>query len=228
LKHFRIPLLILAAALFTDAAWADGIDPKVIPIKGSGSQAITVDNPNPTVNVAAQSPNKANLECLGAVACVDAVFQNQTGKTLTSITMFFLASANPNLVFSCGDMSKASFFDKCNASSVSGGEDIALSADGLNGFTGVASATQQCVADSDPVLSAIDKVVFALPGSCQKWDPDDYKFVGGEFGIDIYGDLKVGQFVQTRAITASEPDAGIMVLFCAVAVCFFKLVRRAA
>jgi len=220
-------LLLFAVALFSAAAWADGVDPKVIPIRGSGSTPITLKNPNPTVTAQAQAPSEANLFCLGAVACVDDVFQNQTGKTLTSITMFFNASLNPGLVFSCGDMSKAVFFDNCNASSASGGENIILSADGENGFNGVAPATQQCVADSDPLLAAIDKVLFALPGGCQKWDPDDYKFVGGEFGIDIYGDLAVGQSVTTTAITTPEPGAAILLLYGALAFGLLKLVRRA-
>jgi hypothetical protein len=125
-------------------------------------------------------------------------------------------------------MSQAVFFDNCNASNVSGGENIILSADGKNGFNGVASATQQCVADSDPILGAIDKVLFALPGGCQKWDPDDYKFVGGEFGIDIYGDLAVGQSVTTTAITTPEPAAGLMVFSSALAFALLKWARRAA
>jgi len=223
LKHVRPALLLFAVALFSAAAWADGVDPKVIPIKGSGSTPITITSPNPTVNAQAQAPSAANLFCLGAVACVDDVFQNQTGKTLTSITMFFSASLNPGLVFSCGDMSQAVFFDNCNASNVSGGENIILSADGKNGFNGVASATQQCVPDSlvDIGLSLLS------PNWCQKLDPDDYKFVGGEFGIEIYGDLAVGQSVTTTAITTPEPAAGLMV-FSALAFALLKLARRAA
>jgi hypothetical protein len=228
LVHFRPALLLLAVGLFSASAWADGVDPKVIPIKGSGSTPITITNPNPVVTATAQAPNAANLFCLGAAACVNDVFQNQTGKTLTSITMFFSSSANPGLIFSCGDMTQAVFFDNCNAANVSGGEDIILSADGKNGFNGVAPATQQCVADSDPALGAIDKVLFSLPGGCQKWDPDDYKFVGGEFGIDIYGDLMVGQSVTTQGITTPEPAAGLMVLSSALAFALLKLVRRPA
>jgi len=224
LKRVRPALLLFAVAVFSAAAWADGVDPKVIPIRGSGSTPITITSPNPTVNAQAQAPNKANLFCLGAVACVDDVFQNQTGKTLTAITMFFSANLNPGLVFSCGDMSQAVFFDNCNASNVAGGENITLSADGKNGFNGVASATQQCVPDSlvDVGLSLIS------PNWCQKLDADDYKFVGGEFGIDIYGDLAVGQSVTTTAITTPEPAAALMVFFSALAFALLKLARRAA
>jgi hypothetical protein len=40
LKHLRLSLLFIAAALFSATAWADGIDPKVIIQKGGGSVPI--------------------------------------------------------------------------------------------------------------------------------------------------------------------------------------------
>jgi len=207
MKHFRAALLLLAVAVFSASAWADGVDPKVIPIKGTGSTPITLTNPNPTVSAQAEAPNAANLFCLGRVACVDDVFQNQTGKTLTSITMFFSASANPGLVFGCGDMTQALFFDNCNESSVSGGEGIILSADGKNGFTGVASAVLGCVSDD---------------GDCE-----ERGFVGGEFGVDIYGDLALGQNITVQVVTTPEPGAAILLLYGALAFGLLKLVRRA-
>jgi hypothetical protein len=73
MKHFRAALLLLAVAVFSASAWADGVDPKVIPIKGTGSTPITLTNPNPTVNAQAEAPNAANLFCLGKVACVLAI-----------------------------------------------------------------------------------------------------------------------------------------------------------
>jgi hypothetical protein len=204
MKYFQAATFLLTVVLFSASAWADGIDPKVIPIKGTGSTPITITNPNPTVNATAVGPNAANLDCLGADACVDDVFQNQTGKTLTSITMFFSSSANPGLIFSCGDMTQALFFDNCNAANVAGGEDIILSADGKNGFTGVASAVLGCVEDCD-----------------------NPAFVGGEFGVDIYGDLVVGQNVSVQAVTTPEPGAGLMLLLGVLAFGLLKLVGRA-
>jgi len=205
MKDFRAALLLLVMAVFSASAWADGVDPKVIPIKGTGSTPITLTDPNPTVSAQAGAPNEANLFCLDRVACVDDVFQNQTGKTLTAITMFFSASANPGLVFGCGDMTQALFFDNCNESSVSGGENIILSADGKNGFTGVASAVLGCVSED-----------------CEKQE-----FIGGEFGVVIYGDVAVGQNITVQAITTPEPGAAILLLCGALAFGLLKLVRRA-
>ncbi len=147
---------------------------------------------------------------------MDDVFQNRTGKNLTMLTMFFSTAANPGLVFSCGDMSQAVFFDVCNASNVAGGQDIVLSADGMNGFTGVASAVFECVPD----LDGDDDGEMGC-------NSDDFAWVHGEFGIDIYGDLTVGQAVTTQAITTPEPGAGLMVLFGALAFGLFAMVRRA-
>ena len=217
MKYFQAATFLLTVVLFSASAWADDIDPKVIPIKGTGSTPITITNPNPTVNATAVGPNAANLDCLGAVACVDDVFQNQTGKTLTSITMFFSSSANPDLIFSCGDMTQALFFDNCNAANVSGGEDIILSADGKNGFTGVASAVLGCVLDDDENAT----------GNEANDDCDQRGFVGGEFGVDIYGDLVVGQNVSVQAVTTPEPGAGLMLLLGALAFGLLKLVGRA-
>jgi hypothetical protein len=202
LKLVRFLPILVTAALFSSASWADGIDPKVIPLGGTGSTPITITNPNPVVTAMAVGPNAANLFCLGAVACVDDVFQNQTGKTLTSLTMFFSSKDNPGLIFSCGDMTKALFFDLCTASSVTGGEDVSFLADGMNGFKGVLPAVQECE------------------------EEEECRFVRGEFGIDIYGDLKVGDSVTTQAITSPEPGAGLMVLFGALAFALFKLLRR--
>ncbi len=162
-----------------------------------------------------------------STACISDVFQNQTGVTLTALDVFI--PTVQNLIFSCGDLADLLYFDHCNASGGNGGTHIKFSADGLNGFTGVAPATQQCVPDTDMLLGLMDKVLFALPGGCQKWDPDDFKWVGGEFALDIEGaDLAPGTTITAQAITTPEPGAGLMVLFGALALGMFKLVRRSA
>jgi len=138
--------------------------------------------------------------------------------------MFFSAASNPGLMFGCGDMTKALFFDNCSPASVSGvnpGEDIIFTADGrtINDVTynGVAPAVFECVPDLD-----------GDDDGKMGCNADDFTWVGGEFGIDIYGDLAVGDKVTTQAITTPEPGAGLMVLFGALAFSLFKLVRRAA
>jgi hypothetical protein len=231
LKHFRIPLLILAAALFADAAWADGInDPKPIPQNGTDATLITVTTPNPTVTMTA-APNSAANPCpFQSAFCVDDNFQNETGKTITSITMQFPSQSfnNMTLVFNCPskvEMLFAVFFDNCSQSAgPMGAEDITFSADGKNGFNGVASAgSTVCIPDLDDFF-----------GGCNK---EDQTTANGLFAIDMYGSgVSCNESVTpanctsitATAITAPEPGAGLMVLFCAFAVGLFKLVRRAA
>ena len=212
LKYIRLLLLILTTALVSTAAWADGAtDPHVI---GQGDPLgvitpITGSNPNPTVTGTAQSTNCP----LESAYCVVDNFQNETGKTILSITMFFSSSANAaGLNFTCPsveDMGSAKFFDVCTMASVAGGEDITLSANGLNGYDGVASAI--CYPDADD------------NGAC---DQDDWQ--GGLFAIDMYGsDVTEGLEITTQAITAApEPGVGLMVLFGALAFGLLTFVRR--
>lgn len=217
---------MLTAALFSASAWADGVDPKVIIQKGSGSIPITLTNPNPTFGpLTATTGSFGNTPCLTASdACVSQVFQNQTGQTIHSLTIAINDLAG--FSFQCGDPSQILFFSSCNASDNGSVTDLSFS-----GGTGIVAATQQCVADSDPVLGALDKILFALPGSCQKWDPDDYQFVGGEFGVLIDATASenfAGSNVSGQTLTTPEPGAGIMVLFSALAFGLLKLARRAA
>ena len=223
LKQSRLLLAVLTAGLFSAAAWADGIDPKVIIQKGSGSTPITLTDPNPSVTSVAHANTESNPCFLAtSTACVSDVFQNQTGKTITFLDIF--VPAVQDLVFACGDLSDLLFFDHCNTSEGNGGTHVDFFADGLNGFNGVVSATQQCVPDSliDVGLSLLSK------NWCQKLDPEDFKWVGGEFALDIEGaDLPPGTTITAQAITTPEPGAGLMVLFGALALGLFKLVRRA-
>ena len=213
LKYFRLLPILVTAALFSAAAWADGIhDPKPIPQNdGPGATLITLTDPNPTVTAMAQGP-----PCpFESSFCVDDNFQNLTFKTITSITMFFPTTLNGDLVFSCPsvtEMLSAVFFDVCTPMSTSGGMDITFSADGKNGFKGVSPF--KCVSDSDDE-----------EGGC---DADDV-VTNGLFAIDMYGsDVLSGTSITTQAITTPEPGAGLMVLFGAAAFGLFKLVRRAA
>jgi hypothetical protein len=136
LKHFRPALLLLTVAVCSASAWAQ--DPKPIPQKGGDATPITLTNPNPTVTMTAQPNSETNPCPFQSAFCVDDNFQNETGKTITTITMFFSSAMNPEgLVFNCPskmEMLAAVFFDNCSQGGVSGGEDITFSADGKNGF----------------------------------------------------------------------------------------------
>jgi hypothetical protein len=218
LKHFRPGLLLLTVALFSASAWAQS-DPKPIPQKGGDATLITLTNPNPTVTATAQANSASNPCPFGSAFCVDDNFQNETGKTITSITMLFASQGN--LVFNCpskAEMLFAVFFDNCSQSAgANGAEDITFSADGKNGFNGVASAgSTVCIPDLDDLYGLL---------GCDK---DDQTTADGLFAIDIYGnDVGSTTTITTQAITTPEPGAGLLVLFSALAFVMFKLVRRA-
>jgi hypothetical protein len=201
--------LLLTATLFSASAWAQ--DPKPIPQKGTDATVITLTNPNPTVTATAQANSTANPCPFQSAFCVDDNFQNATGKTLATITMFFSSTINKGLSFNCPsatEMLSAMFFDNCSQSAVSNGEDITFS-----GGTGVASA--QCA------VSPAAAVVLSSP--CGEGE----QLTGGLFAIDMYGsDVVMGTSITTTAITTPEPGAGLMVLFSALAFALFKLVRR--
>ena len=208
MKHFRSALLLLAVAVFSASASADGIDPRVIIQKGSGSTAITLKNPNPTFAATATTAQEGNTNCLTASdACVFVVFQNQTGQTLQHLTIAI--NDLSGFMFQCGDSS--SFFSSCNSSDNGHVTDVSFS-----GGTGILPAVQSCV--SPTAVSSV---------SCQT------HFTGGEFGllIDASGNeaqLFKGQSVSGQTLTTPEPDAGIMMLSAAFAFGLLKLLRRGA
>jgi hypothetical protein len=225
LKHFRPVLLLLAVALFSASAWADGIDPRVIIQKGSGSIPITGQNPNPSFPVPGQpaliasegsfNDHGTSRPCLSEMdACVSIVFQNQTSQTLHTLTIAI--NDLTGFMFQCGLSSEISFFSSCSSSDnqVTHVTDVTFS-----GGTGILPAVQQCVAPS---------VVSALSTSCQK------QFTGGEFGllIDATADeLKAAGTPLTvtgQTLTTPEPDAGIMILSAGLAFGLLKLLRRGA
>ena len=206
LKHFRPALLLLAVALFSASAWADGIDPRVIIQKGSGSTAITLKNPNPTFAATATTAQEGNTNCLTASdACVFVVFQNQTGQTLQHLTIAI--NDLSGFMFQCGDSS--SFFSSCNSSDNGHVTDVSFS-----GGTGILPAVQSCV--SPTAVSTL---------SCQT------HFSGGEFGLLIDATASEGfdgQSVSGQTLTTPEPDAGIMILSAALGYGLLKLLRRGA
>jgi len=206
LKHFRPALLLLAVAVFSASAWADGIDPKVIIQKGSGSTPITVNNPNPSFGPVTATQNS---NCLAGDFCVFEVYQNQTSQTLHTLTIAI--NDLTNFAFQCGDLSQISFFSACSASDNGHVTDVTFS-----GGTGILPAVQQCV--SPTALSSI---------TCQK------VFVGGEFGLLIdatASEIAAGGTltVSGNVLTTPEPHAGILILSAALAFGLLKLLRRGA
>jgi hypothetical protein len=217
LKHFQPVLLLLAVALFSASAWADGIDPKVIIQKGTGSIPITGQNPNPSFPAPGQpaliasegsfNDHGTSRPCLSEMdACVSIVFQNQTSQTLHNLTIAINDLAD--FSFECGDVSQISFFSSCSASDNGHVTDVTFS-----GGIGILPAIQSCVSPT---------AVSALP--CQTL------FTGGEFGllIDATEAGFAGQSVSGTTVTTPEPDVGILMLSAAFAFGLLKLLRRGA
>src|SRR5258708_11040480 len=169
-------------------ALADGVDPLVGIKSGGGSTPITIAYPNPTFSlVVVQDPVGGGIcSILGdTCAVVPAgqpgagmlpVFQNQTGSTLTMLTIF-IANGTVPLTFSCNP-AETSIFSSCSPAAVAGGTDITFS-----GGT-VAPATFGFKGDHDSDDSFCHEVGTSRPG-CS----DDFGFIVGEFAVDIEGVL---------------------------------------
>jgi hypothetical protein len=215
LKQFRPALSLLAVALFSASAWADGIDPKVIIQKGTGSIPITGQNPNPSFPAPGQPALIASegsflgRPCLTeSDACVSIVFQNQTSQTLHNLTIAI--NDLGGFSFQCGGPSQILFFSSCSSSDNGHVTDVNFS-----GGTGIVPAIQQCVS---PTAAS------ALSADCQT------QFKGGEFGllIDATEAGFAGESVSGTTLTTPEPDAGILMLSAALAFGLLKLLRRGA
>jgi hypothetical protein len=207
-KFFMVVAVLVVSAACT---WADGIDPKVIIKKGGGSTPITLQDPNPSVT----APAKKNIgQCFdaSAPACVFDVFQNQTGNTITSLTIF-IPTLN-NLIFSCEPGSLVFDFNGCTATNVSGGTNIFFFNSGPGSLGGVAPAVFGCVLDGDENDERHD-------------DCDKKGYTGGEFAVDIEGAGVVrGTQIPLTAVTTPEPGSFLLMLVGALAFGLLGLVRK--
>ena len=214
--HLKISKLFLVAAVVMVSAastWADGIDPKVIVKKGGGSTPITLKDPNPSVTAPAVA-NTGQCFDASAPACVFDVFQNQTGKTITSLTIF-IPTLN-NLIFSCDPGSLVFDFNGCNATSVSGGTNIFFFNSGPGSLGGVKPAKWKCVRGLDGNDDGEE--------GCNQ---DDFAFVGGEFAVDIEGaGVVTGTRIPLTTITAPEPGSFLLMFVGALAFGLLGLVRK--
>jgi len=215
LKAYKLLFVLLASAVFSTAVLADGIDPQVIIKPGGGSTPITLTNPNPTVTAPAVA-NTGQCTDPSAPACVFDVFQNQTGTTITSLTIFIPTLGN--LIFSCGDPSTLTFdFNTCSTGNVAGGTDVFFTNSIGSPFSGVPSATFSC-GDEDEGEGF---------GDIKKSDCDEPTFTGGEFAVDVEGaGILPGTPFSLTAITTPEPGAALLMLFGALAFGLLAVGRR--
>jgi hypothetical protein len=164
LKHFRPALLLLAVAFFSASAWADGIDPKVIIQKGSGSIAIT--GSNTMFAATATTAEEGNTRCLTASdACVFEVFQNRTSQAIHTLTIAI--NDLQDFSFQCGDFL---FFSSCSPSE--DGHQVTFS-----GGPGIPVATRQCEEEEECQFKGGE---FGLLIDATASEGFDDKFVSGQ------------------------------------------------
>jgi hypothetical protein len=235
-KMVRLLLVVALFAFSASAAFADGIDPLVGIRSGGGSTPITLTNPNPTFSlVVVTDPGDGSVCSIPGDTCAVVppgnpgagmlpVFQNQTGVTLASLTIF-IANGSIPFTYSCNPAETTIFANCSGPISVAGGTDITFS-----GGPGVAPATFGFIGDGD-----LDDYLCLLLGPQGPGCSDDFGFIGGEFAVDIEGvlgasgsDLPVGTSITGTTITTPEPGSALMLLFGMVAFALTKVTRRAA
>jgi len=222
----KIVRSLLVVALFActgSLALADGVDPLVGIKHGAGSTPITITNPNPSITgTLVQDPGNGSVCSIAGDTCLQEVFQNQLGTTLTSLNIFITTPAT-NLTFSCNP-AETDIFTHCSVSQVAGGFNFFFSGGSVE------SAQFKCVGDGD-----WDDFLIPWLG-CPNilTDKDDWKWVGGEFAVDIEGtltngvpDAPKGTSITTQAITTPEPGSAAMLLFGMLAFGALKIARRA-
>ena len=236
-KLIRFFVVVAFLGIAASLALADGVDPLVGTKSGGGSTPITLTNPNPTFDLTVvQDPGILGATGPGPICSISGdtcavdpnthmlpVFQNDTGVTLTSITLFIQNQPvnAPQLTYQC-NTAETSIFANCSTASVAGGTDVTLS-----GGPGVPAFVFR--SDDDPDDSFCQNAGPTGPG-CS----DD--FVGGEFAVDIEGiisgdptnDLPAGTNIQGAVVTSPEPGSALMLLFGMVAFALIKVARRAA
>jgi hypothetical protein len=232
-KLIRFFVVVAFLGISASLALADGVDPLVGTKSGGGSTPITLTSPNPTFDLkVVQDPGTVGAPGPGPICSISGdtcavdpttgmlpVFQNDTGVTLTSITLF-IQNNTPALIYQC-NTAETSIFANCSTASVAGGTDVTLS-----GGPGVPAFVFKPDDDTDD-------------SSCPDAGPspacsDD--FVGGEFAVDIEGiisgdptnDLPVNTEIKGTVVTTPEPGSALMLLFGMVAFALTKVARRAS
>jgi len=225
-----IRFFVVVAFLGTSAsvALADGVDPLVGTKSGGGSTPITLTNPNPTFDLTVvHDPGDGSICSFAGDTCAVVptgpganmlpVFQNDTGTTLTTITLF-IQNGTTALTYHC-NTAETSIFANCSTAIVDGGTDVTLS-----GGPGVLPFAFRSDDDSDDSL-------------CQRVGPsgagcaDDFV---GEFAVDIEGvpgvpnELPINTEIRGTVVTGPEPGSALMLLLGMVAFALTKVARRAA
>jgi len=189
LKVSRILVVLALAGFAGSVAMADGVDPTVI-IRRVDPPPIAITSPNQTFNLSATAAHNVFA------------FQNDTGVTLTGLTLDLFAGTS-NLLYSCGSFAGGDIFANCT-STLGSHNDTLLSFFGVgNGFTGISAAT--CTTDDKGEGDD-------LHASFNDNSDDKTTCTGGIYSLEFDGIPQGATVRGTGTVSTPEPMTAVMLL----------------
>ena len=203
MKVSRIVLAFVLAGFAASVALADGADP-LISVRKVDPAPIAITSPDQTFDI---------FVVAGAGATALFAFQNDTGITLTSLTL----NLGAGLTYSCeSDFQSFDVFSSCTSSGPSGSTIVFSGVGGV--FSGLTAAT--CISDDEG--SGDD-----WNGSPDNNDDDKPSCTGGVFSIEFAG-LTPGEVVSgTGTVSAPEPMTAVLLFSGLVGLAGFRKRRIA-
>jgi hypothetical protein len=176
---------------------ADGIDPTVI-IRRVDPAPLPITSTDETFNIFATATNNIFA------------FQNDTGVTLTGLTLDLFAGS-AGLTYSCGGFAGADIFADCTSTAGANGATI-ISFFGVgNGFSGLDAAT--CTDDDEGKGDDQDHWKHHHHHDWKDHNHDDKdSCTGGIFSLE-FGGIPAGAVVEgTGTVSAPEPMTAVMLV----------------
>src|SRR4029077_2081981 len=188
LKASRILCVLALAGFAATVAMADGVDPTVV-IRRVDPAPLAITSPNETFDLFATQQNNIFA------------FQNDTGVTLTGLTLDLFAGS-AGLLYSCGNLAGADIFSTCSSSPGSNGATI-ISFLGVGGnFSGLNAAS--CSSDDEGGGDDLN--------SNDNNSDDKPTCVGGIFSLEFDGIPAGAQVRGTGTVSAPEPVTSVLLV----------------
>ena len=189
LKASRILCVLALAGFAATVAMADGVDPTVV-IRRVDPAPLAITSPDETFDLFATKHHNIFA------------FQNDTGVTLTSLTLDLFAGS-AGLLYSCGDFAGADIFSTCTSSSGADGATIISFFGAVGNFTGLDAAT----------CSSEDKGRGDDLNAPKDNNNDDKETcVGGIFSLEFDGIPNGAQVRGTGTVSAPEPVTSVLLV----------------
>jgi hypothetical protein len=187
LRVSRILLVLALACFAASAALADGLDPTVV-VRKVDPPPIAITSPTETFDLFATAKNNVFA------------FQNDTGITLTSLTLDLFAGSS-GLTYSCGTFAGGGVFADCSSTPGPGGTIIDFF--GIDSSdTGIAPATCMTVDKG----KGDDK----SEGKDKKNQDDKTVCAGGIYSLEFGGIPKDSVVRGTGSFVTPEPATAVM------------------